>query len=325
MALGSFIGAGRSLERAAARARRAEELGYESAYVTHLAARDSVTVLMAYSATTETIRLGTGVTPIYSRTAVTMAQSFATVDEASGGRAIIGVGVSHRPVVEAWHGQTIDRPLTEMREYVGILRAILHGEEPPQGEKFRSAFRFMGYSARSDIPIYLAGLSPKMLRLAGEIGDGVILWLCHPHYVRDVVVPAVREGRERAGLTLEGFDIVAAVPSAVTDDPESARATLRGELTTYFSLPFYRAMIERSGFADDVAAFDREMTEGGPDAAASAISDEYLALLAAIGSADEAAASVRRYADCGTTSPCVGGISRTNFDDTLEALAGCLG
>ena len=105
----------------------------------------------------------------------------------------------------------------------------------------------MGYEPRADIPIYLAGLSEKMLRLAGEIADGVVLWLCNPHYIRDVVVPAVSEGRERAGLPLEGFDIVAAVPSAVTGEPEEARARLRTELVPYFSLPFYRAMIEASG------------------------------------------------------------------------------
>ena len=69
----------------------------------------------------------------------------------------------------------------------------------------------MGYSARPDLPIYIAALSPNMLRLAGEIGDGVLLWLCNPDYIRDVVVPAVSEGRERAGKSLDGFDIVPAV------------------------------------------------------------------------------------------------------------------
>jgi alkanesulfonate monooxygenase SsuD/methylene tetrahydromethanopterin reductase-like flavin-dependent oxidoreductase (luciferase family) len=324
VALGSFIGVGRSLETAVQRAARAEELGYESAYVTHIAARDSVTTLMAYASRTERIKLGTGVMPIYSRTPVATAQSFATLDEFSHGRAVIGLGVSHRPVVEAWYGQSLDKPLREAREYVGIVRAALRGENPPQGEKFRSSFRFIGYEPRADIPIYLAGLSEKMLRLAGEIADGVMLWLCHPHYVRDVVVPAVSAGREKAGLSLEGFDIVAAVPSAVTGETEEARTRLRKELITYFSLPFYRAMIERSGFAEDVAGFDRGMEEGGPDAAIQAISDEYLGLLAAIGSPDEAMTSVRRYRDCGTTSPCVGGIPKTDFDATLEALAGCL-
>ena len=324
MALGSFIGAGRSLETATQRVARAEELGYEAAYVTHIAARDSVTTLMAYAARTERIRLGTGVMPIYSRTPVATAQSFATLDEFSHGRAVIGLGVSHRPVVEAWYGQTIDKPLRETREYVGIVRAILRGEDPPAGGKFRSSFRFLGYEPRADIPIYLAGLSEKMLRVSGEIADGVILWLCNPHYIRDVVVPAVSAGREKAGLPLEGFDIVAAVPSAVSGEPEEARARLRKELVPYFSLPFYRAMIEASGFEKDVSGFDRGMQEAGPDAAVQAISDEYLGLLAAIGTPEEGAAAVRRYRDCGATSPCVGGITKTDFDATLEALAGCL-
>jgi F420-dependent oxidoreductase-like protein len=303
--LGSFIGAGRSLDSALRRVRLAEELGYESVYVTHIAARDSITLLTAYASETERVRLGTGVIPIYARTPANMAQSFATLDDVSGGRAVAGLGVSHKPVVEHWFAQSIDRPLREMREYVAIFRAILRGEDPPRGEKFRTAFRFMGFEpARPDMPVYLAGLSPGMLRLAGEIADGVVLWLCNPSYVRDVVVPTVREGRERAGKALDGFDIVAAVPSAVTDDPEAALERLRAEATPYFGLPYYRAMLERSGFDPDA----------GP-------TDEFLHVLGAIGGADEARAAVRSYADAGTTSPCVGGIAGTDFEATLEALA----
>jgi alkanesulfonate monooxygenase SsuD/methylene tetrahydromethanopterin reductase-like flavin-dependent oxidoreductase (luciferase family) len=324
LALGSFIGVGRSLETALQRVELAERLGYESVYLTHIAGRDSVTTLMAYASRSERIRLGTGVMPIYSRTPVATAQSFATLDEFSGGRAVCGLGVSHRPVVESWYGQTIDRPLRETREYVGILRAIFRGVDPPRCDKFRSAFHFVGYAARPDLPIYLAGLSPRMLTLAGEIADGVILWLCNPDYVRDVVVPSVGEGRAKAGLPLEGFDIVAAVPSAVTSEPEQAHGRLRSELIAYFSLPFYRAMLERSGFEDDIAGFDRGMSEGEPEAAMKAISDRFLQTLAAVGSTEEASATVRRYREAGVGSPSVGPIAQTDFDVTLEALAGCL-
>jgi len=317
MGLGAFIGVGKSLETALQRVEQAERLGYESAYVTHIAARDSVTTLMAYAARSERLLLGTGVTPIYSRTPVATAQSFGTLDEFSGGRAIIGLGVSHRPAVEAWYGQTIDQPLREMREYVGIVRAILRNENPPQGETFHSHFHFMGFEPRPDIPIYLAGLAPGMLRLAGEIADGVVLWLCNPEYIRSTVVPSIAEGRAKAGKSPEGFDIVAAVPAAVTSEPNHAKAQLRSELIPYFSLPFYRKMIGLSGFGDDLAGFD---SEGGD-----AISDGFLARLAAIGTAEEAEAVVRSYADSGATSPCIGGISKTDFDTTLEALAGCLG
>ena len=304
MGLGAFIGAGRSLDSALRRAGRADELGYESVFVTHISGRDSITLLTGYAAKTSRVRLGTGVIPIYARTPANMAQSFATLDELSGGRAIAGLGVSHKPVVEHWFGQSIDRPLAEMREYVAIFRAILRGEDPPPGEKFRTAFRLTGCEPRADMPVYLAGLSPGMLRLAGEIADGVVLWLCNPNYIRDVVVPTVREGRAKAGRDADGFDIVAAVPAAVTEDPEAARGRLRGEVESYFNLPYYRAMLERSGLDPDA----------GP-------TDEFLDLLGAIGSPEEAEASVRRYADSGTTSPCIGGIAGTDFDATLEALA----
>ncbi len=324
MGLGSFISVGRSLETAVQRVERADKLGYESVYVTHIAARDSVTTLMAYAARTERIRLGTGVLPIYSRTPVATAQSFATLDEYSEGRAVIGLGVSHRPVVEGWYGDSIDKPVSEMREYAQIVRATLRGEDPPAGERYRSSFHFLGYEPRHDLPIYLAALSPGMLRLAGEIADGVMLWLCNPDYIRDVVVPAVREGREKAGRDLEGFDIVAAVPSAVTSEPAEARGRLRQELLPYFSLPFYRTMLERSGYEDDVAGFDEAMTGDGPEAAADAISDRFLGRLAAIGSADEAVAAMRGYRDAGASSPCVGPVAKTDFDSTLEALAGAL-
>jgi alkanesulfonate monooxygenase SsuD/methylene tetrahydromethanopterin reductase-like flavin-dependent oxidoreductase (luciferase family) len=158
-----------------------------------------------------------------------------------------------------------------------------------------------------------------MLRLAGEIGDGVMLWLCTPSYVRDVVVPAVREGRERAGHTLTGFEIVTAVPAALTDDAGSAYDAIRGELLTYFSLPFYRTMLEASGYADDIAAFDA--AQGDVDAMSMAISDDFLDSLTAVGDEQAVRAGVDRYVEAGVTLPCIGPISRTDFDATLSAAA----
>lgn len=322
LGLGTFISVGRSLETAVQRVERAEALGYESAYVTHIAGRDSLTVLMAYAARTERIRLGTGVLPIYSRTPVATAQTAATIDEFSGGRMVLGVGVSHQVTVEGWYGQRIGKPVPEMREYVTALRAMFRGEAPPPGERFPTQFRFTGFEPRAELPIYVAALSPAMLRLAGELADGVMLWLCNPDYIADVVVPEVAKGRERAGRPLEGFDVVAAVPAAVTPAPAAARAKLRGDLVPYFSLPFYRAMLERSGFGEDIAGFDAEMAKGDAAAATERISDRFLETLTAIGSAEEAAASVERYFAAGATSPCLGVVPRTDYDATLEALAG---
>ncbi|MGB2711835.1 MAG: LLM class flavin-dependent oxidoreductase [Conexibacter sp.] len=321
MALGAFVSTGRSIDQAIERVRHAEELGYESAYVTHIAGRESLTVLTAYAMRTSSIRLGTGVVPIYTRTPATMAQTAATLDDLSGGRLTLGLGVSHRPVIEGWHGQTIDKPVAEMREYVAIVRAILRGEDPPRGEKWQTGFQLAGLDPRPQLPIYVAALSPAMLRLAGEVADGVILWLCTPPYIRDVVIPEVRAGRERAGKTLDGFDVVPAVPSALAADPAEAYGSLRRELIPYFGLPFYRAMIERSGFGEEIATFDAAAGSGVEQMQA-AISDRFLAELAAVGDAEAVRAGVARYRDAGASSPCVGPISRTDFGATLAAAAG---
>ncbi len=319
--IGAFISAGKSLDRTLERVRRADELGFDSVYTTHIAGRDSLTLLMAYASVSERARLGTGVVPIFSRTPAAMAQTAATIDEFSGGRMVLGLGVSHKVTVENWYGAKISKPVTQMREYAGIVRAILRGEPPPEGEFFNTAFQFMGYEGRPDLSIHVAALSPNMLRLAGEIADGVMLWLCNPDYIRDVVVPAVTEGRERSGNGIEGFDVVAAVPVGLTDDPDAARATQRQELVTYASLPFYRAMLERSGFAEDIAAFDEGIQAGDVERAKAGLSDRMLGALAGIGSADEVRAAVERYRDAGATSPCIGGIPGTDFDGALEAVA----
>jgi F420-dependent oxidoreductase-like protein len=319
VARGCFISTGRSLDRAVERVRLAESLGYESVWVTQLASRDALTVLTVYGTATERIRLGTGVVPIYTRTPATMAQTAATIDEASGARLNLGIGVSHRPVVEGWYGQTIDKPVAEMREYVGIVRAILRGEPPPEGQKWRTGFQLAGLDPRPEVPIYVAALSPGMLRLAGEIADGTVLWLCNSNYVRDVVVPELRQGREKAGKDLDGFDVVAAVPGALADDRAEAYAAMRRDLIPYFSLPFYRTMIERSGFREDIADFDAAAAKGDFEAMQAAISDDFLDGLTAVGDDEAVKAGLDRYQEAGATSPALGPIPKTDFEGALRA------
>jgi alkanesulfonate monooxygenase SsuD/methylene tetrahydromethanopterin reductase-like flavin-dependent oxidoreductase (luciferase family) len=309
---GCFVSPTRSIESAIERVKLAESLGYETVYVTHIAGWESLTVLTAYAGATSTIRVGTGVVPIYTRTPATMAQTAATIDAISGGRLTLGLGVSHRPVVEGWHGQSIDHPAAEMREYAGIVRAILRGEDPPTGEKWRTGFHLFGLDLRPELPIYVAALSPTMLRLAGEVADGVILWLCCPDYIRDVVIPEVTKGRERAGKTLEGFDVVPAVPAAVVSDPAEPYAAMRKDL-----LPFYRAMLERSGFGAEIEAFDA--AAGDVEQMQAAISERFLNELTAVGDDTAVRTGIDRYRQAGATSPCVGPIPKTDFEATLRA------
>jgi alkanesulfonate monooxygenase SsuD/methylene tetrahydromethanopterin reductase-like flavin-dependent oxidoreductase (luciferase family) len=319
--IGAFISPGRDLERTLERVTLADRLGLDSVYTTHIAGRDSLTLLMAYAAASERIRLGTGVVPIFSRTPATMAQTAATIDEYSDGRMVLGLGVSHKVTVENWHGARIDKPVTQMREYLGGVRAILQGTEPPDSQRFPTKFSFMGYAARADLPIYVAALSPNMIRLAAELADGVMLWLCSPAYIRDTVMPAVHEGLEAAGRSGEQFDVVAAVPIGLGEDAEATRATFRQDLVPYASLPFYRAMLESSGFDGEIAAFDAGMAAGDVERAKAGLSDEMLDQLAGIGDREAVRAAIRRYADAGVVSPCVGAIPRTDFSAGLEAAA----
>jgi alkanesulfonate monooxygenase SsuD/methylene tetrahydromethanopterin reductase-like flavin-dependent oxidoreductase (luciferase family) len=129
----------------------------------------------------------------------------------------------------------------------------------------------------------------------------------------------VRAGREKAGRSLDGFDIVAAVPGAATEDRDAAYAAMRKDLIPYFGLPFYRAMIERTGFGEDIAAYDA--AAGDLDAMQAAISDGFLDELTAVGSDEEVRVRLERYRAAGAGSPCIGPIPKTDFERTLRAAA----
>ena len=301
-------------------ARLADELGYDSINLSHIAARDSFGVAAALAARTERVALGTSVVPIYTRSPATMAQAAATVDDVSGGRFRLGIGVGHRHTMGGWHGQEIGRPTAEMREYLSIVRAILRGQPAPAGRRWTSSFAFMGFAPRPDVAIYQAALSPAMLRLAGEIADGVVLWATPPDYVRDVVVPEVTAGRARAGKPADGFAILAPVPSAVVaGDPATALDGIRTELHRYFGLPFYRAMFEAAGFGADLAAYDNAAPDA--DQQKLAISDAFISQLCAFGDEDAVRRGVQRYRDAGATHPILTPVLGTDYEAALRAAA----
>jgi alkanesulfonate monooxygenase SsuD/methylene tetrahydromethanopterin reductase-like flavin-dependent oxidoreductase (luciferase family) len=296
-----------------AHARLAEELGYDTVATTHIAGRDSFSVLSALAMATERVQLATAVAPIYHRSPASMVQTAATIDDLSGGRFHLGLGVGHRITMSGWHGQEIGKPVAELREYVALVRALLAGAEPPVGQRWNSTFRFTGITPRPDLPILLAALSPAMLRLAGEIADGVVLWACPADYVRDVVVPEVAKGRAAVGKTLDGFAVLPAVLAAVGSDGVDG---VRADLHRYFGLPFYRAVFQASGFGEELAAYDA----AAPDVAAqqAAISDRVIASLSALG---DVPAGLVRYRAAGATNPLVAPVHGTDFTATLRAAA----
>jgi alkanesulfonate monooxygenase SsuD/methylene tetrahydromethanopterin reductase-like flavin-dependent oxidoreductase (luciferase family) len=290
-------------------------LGYDSVWVTHGLGRDSFVALAAYAAATTRVGLGNGVVPIYPRHPVAMAQAASTLNEVSRGRFRLGIGVSHKSAMEAMLGLSLVEPLAVMREYVAVLRGALGAGSEFAGRHYRVRWSLALPKRPPAPPIYLATLSAKMCELAGEIADGAVLWLCPPPYVRDVAVPAIERGRRRAGKPLAGFEIVAAVPLAISDDRAAAMAAFRSELKRYVEQPFYRAMMQAAGLGDGIGAFDRtgEVPETLTDA------------LGGIGEARAARAYVDAYRKAGVTLPAVRPITFPDapwYRRTIEAAAG---
>ena len=312
-----FLNPGADLAPALALARRADALGYESLWVTHGSGRDALQVLGAYGHVAPHAGLGSGVIPIYPRHPVLLAQEALTLSDVSGGRLRLGIGVSHKPMMEAALGLDMGRPLEVTREYVAVLRAALTGRVQHQGARYRVSWQSGLVRLPAPPPVLLGGLSPRMLELAGEIADGVVLWLAAPAYVREQVLPAIRRGRARAGKPLEGFEIVAAVPAALTADRPAASALFRAELTRYLALPFYRAMLEQSGFAAEIQAYDRTPK---PES----VADRLVAALGGIGDFRAVSAFVTAYREAGVTLPAVRPIGfpdATHYEPTVEAAA----
>jgi alkanesulfonate monooxygenase SsuD/methylene tetrahydromethanopterin reductase-like flavin-dependent oxidoreductase (luciferase family) len=308
---------GESFEATRRYAQLAEQLGYDSVNTSHVATWDSLTVLAGLAPLTKTIGLGTAVTPIYGRAPAAMAQIAATVDEMAGGRLRLGLGVGHRETMSSYYGEQIGEPVEEMREYVGIVRSILRAEPPPGGSRWRSTFAFTLAREPREVRLHLAALAPKMLRLAGAVADGVLLWSCPSSYVNDVVVPTVMEERERAGRPADGFEVMPIVAAACHDDRDEAVASLRTKLHRYFSLPFYRRMFAGAGFEDDLAAFDA----AAPDRAAQerAIPDRLIEGMSAIGDESGVRAGIERFRAAGATNPVIIGVAGTDFERTLRA------
>ena len=315
MKTAAFLSPGGDLSDSIDLARRADELGYDSVWVTHGGGRDSFLVLAAYGAVAPRVRLGVGVLPIYPRHPIATAQAALTLAEQTGGRYLLGLGVSHRPSMEQQLGLNLADPLGTMREYVEVLRGAFGDGARFEGSHYRVQWSMAVPGRLPSPPIYLAALSTRMLELAGEIADGVVLWLCDPPYVRNVAVPALERGRRRAGKDLSGFEIVAAVPLAVTDDPAKARDAFRAELVRYLSLPFYRAMLEASGHGASLKRFD----SGGP------ADDTLVDALGGIGDRAKCRAYVEAYRSAGVTLPAIRPITFPDapwYRRTLEESAG---
>jgi alkanesulfonate monooxygenase SsuD/methylene tetrahydromethanopterin reductase-like flavin-dependent oxidoreductase (luciferase family) len=263
-------------------ARLAETCGYESLWVPEGSGKDAFSQLTAHALATRTIQLGTGIVTIYPRSPSILAMTAATLDHVSGGRAILGLGIGHKDLVETGHGVAFERPVARMREYVALARAILQGRPlPPATLAPVTRFELDFVPERAVLPIYLAALAPQMCRLAGEVADGVLLNWATPDYVHEAVA-GVRAAAERAGRDPGAVDIACYVRAAVGEDAAAVARSVALETARYVALDFYRQMLDRSGFGRDTAAVMAALPEG-IEAAAARVSDRMLEAVALSG------------------------------------------
>jgi probable F420-dependent oxidoreductase len=286
---------------------QAEVSGYEGIWVPEVMGTDAFTILAAASQVTQRLRLGTGIVPIYTRTPTTLAMTIATLDALSGGRAVLGLGVSSEIIIGAWHGLPFPKPLGAMHEAVDILRRLLRNERvTAEGTFFRVQNLRPNVPVSSDrtIPIYIGALNPGMLRLAGAIADGVILnWMPAAHVPR--AIAAIATGAQRAGRALADIDIACYIRACVTDDLEAARQWIRRELTGYALVEAYHAYFTACGFGADSTACREAWQQGDRAGATRCISDTMVHAMAAIGSAEACRTQLAAFVEAGATLPIV--------------------
>jgi probable F420-dependent oxidoreductase len=295
------IGFQKSLELA----REAERLGYCSLWTAEVSGVDAISTLSAYATVTSHVQLGTAVIAIQTRTPVMTAMSFASLHALSGGRAVIGLGVGSPIIAERWHGVAYPPALTAMREAVTIMRQVLRGERTNfEGKYYRSKGFQLGMSLPKDkpVPIYLAALNPAMLRLAGEIADGVLFNYSPAEAIRPMIVE-VRKGAEAAGRDPNALDYAMYVRCCVTEDVPTAVQAYKRELSSYGFVEPYVRMFTRYGFGDDMQGFRKLWQAGKRDEAVHCISDKMAHTLAAIGPKEKGQEYIQACRAAGLTHP----------------------
>lgn len=281
------------------RAQRAEAAGFASAWLPQVSGVDALTILALAGRETSRIELGTAVVPTFPRHPTVLAGQALTAQEASGGRLALGIGLSHKVMIENSLGLDYSHPAVHMREYLTVLNGLLSGE--------RVAFQGERYNVNAQLtmpgvpkpPVLVAALGPAMLKLCGRLADGTITWAGGVNYLRDVAVPTMSAAAATAGRPKPRF--VAMVPVAVTSDARAAREAANTVFAMYGQLPSYRATLDRGG-------------AGG------------MGDVAVVGSEEQVETQLRAYAAVGTTDlsaaifPAPGGSTEGTYE-LLAALA----
>lgn len=240
------------------KAARAEAAGFASAWLPQVFGVDALTMFAMAGSQTSRIELGTAVVPTYPRHPTALAGQALTTQAATNGRLALGIGLSHKFVIEDVLGLDYSRPVAHMREYLTILNGLLTGEQVSfRGELYRVNAQVTVPGATKP-PVLVAALGPAMLKLTGRLADGTITWMGGIPYLRDIAVPTITAAATAAGRPAPR--IAAMVPVVVTNDAAAAREALNTTYKMYGVLPSYRATLDRGGAANpaDVAIIGTE-------------------------------------------------------------------
>jgi F420-dependent oxidoreductase-like protein len=222
----------------------ARDAGFASFWLAQIFELDALTTLAVAGREVDGIELGTAVVPTFPRHPMMLAQQALTTNAACGGRLVLGIGLSHRIVVENFWGLTFEQPLRHMREYLSVLAPLIREKSVAfTGETCAVSGQIQ--IEADPCPIVLAALGPKMLELAGTVGDGTVTWMAGPNTLASHVVPTITAAAEAAGRPPPR--VVVGLPVYVTDDPDAARERASEVYAVYGGLPSYRAMLDREG------------------------------------------------------------------------------
>lgn len=222
------------------RARRIEAAGLDNVWMANIFGLDAISTLGFIGREVDRIGLGTAVTPTYPRHPTAIAQQALTTAAATGGRFSLGIGLSHKVVIENMLGMSYARPARHMREYLEVLMPLVRGETVNyDGEQYRVHGMTVAIPGSENMPVLVAALGPVMLKIAKELADGTITWMVGPKTLADHIAPSI--GPDAT--------IVAGIPIVLTTNVDQAKEVIARELQIYGQLPSYRAMLDREGAA----------------------------------------------------------------------------
>jgi len=298
------------------RVKIAEEVGVEAVFTAETWGRDQFSLLTRLALETSKIKIGTGIAPVFGRSPAVLAMTAATLDELSGGRVILGLGTSGSRVIEHWHGEPFEKPLTRLKEYVEIINMIVSGEKVfYEGEifKLQRGFKLLFEPVRKHIPISIASISPKSMRdVVGAVADAwePIYW---PKSKFREGKALVAEGAKAAGRPENAVECWATITTVIEPDIQKAKRMAAGPISWYVTNmgDFYHRMLSRNGFAEEVAAMRKAAETHKPlpfqtnDEIMAAMGDRMLDETAVYGDIETVAAGLEEFRQLGVDMPVI--------------------